>query len=81
MRDVVPFSRAAGSSIGDLEIETDEDSLVLSGTLTIGRDRKGLETARRLKDLLTAAVADLEKEDLPDRVPPARRGGTVPNPF
>lgn len=81
MRDVVPFARAAGSRIDDLEIETDEDSLVLSGTLRIERDRRGLETARRLKSLLEAAITDLEKDDLPDRMPPARRGRTVPNPF
>lgn len=81
MKDIVPFGRAAGSSIRDLEMETDEDSLVISGTLRIERDRRGLEAARRLQAVLAAAVAVLEKDDLPDEAPAVRPGGTVPNPF
>jgi hypothetical protein len=81
MRDVTPFSRASGSRIADLEIETDEDSIVLSGTLRIDRDRRGLEHARRLQAILSAAVADLEVAELPDEVAPPTSGRTVPNPF
>lgn len=81
MTDVTPFARASGGSIADMEVETDEDVLVLSGTIRIERDRRGLDNARRLADLLARAVADLEAADLPDRADPPPTGRTIPNPF
>ncbi len=76
-----PFANAAGTSIADLEIETDEDVLVLSGTLRIERDRESLDRLRRLSAVLTEAIASLEGSDLPDRVQPIAPGPLGPNPF
>lgn len=59
--------------------------VVVSGTLDIAHDKRGLKTALALKAAVDAIVAALQKEahDLPDALddePPAP-GGTIDNPF
>ncbi len=58
--------------------------VVVSGTLEIARDKRGLAAALALKKAVDSIVATLEKQkDLPaklDEEPPAP-GGTVDNPF
>lgn len=78
---IEPFGPASGTHVEDLEIETDEDSLVVSGTLTIRRDRQGLERARMLARVMSDAVRMLEGQDLPDVAPSIAPGRPGPNPF
>lgn len=76
-----PFRTAAGTSIADLEIETDEDVLILSGTLRVERDRESLDRLKRLTAILNEAVMSLENDELPERVAPIGPGPLGPNPF
>ncbi|HWX11728.1 MAG TPA: hypothetical protein VNZ04_06985 [Trinickia sp.] len=58
--------------------------VVISGTLEIARDKRGLKAALALRNALDGIVAALRKQgDLPERLedePPAA-SGTVDNPF
>lgn len=81
MTRLVPFGIAAGTSIDGLDVETDEDSLVLHGSLGITRDKAGLERLRRLSSILDDARAILEASELPDEAASIPEGPIGPNPF
>lgn len=55
MTVLVPFGPAAGTDIGDLYVETDEDQLFLSGTISFQNDPRSLPDLRRLIDILKRA--------------------------
>jgi len=66
--------------VGRLALENRLDRITISGDLDLTADRRGLEQARLLHDLLGQVVASLEAKDLPDQLPaPAVK--TVSNPF
>jgi hypothetical protein len=67
-----------------LTVSNGTTRIVVSGTLEIARDRRGLKAALALKNALDSIVAILEKQrDLPDKLEdaPPRSGGTADNPF
>ena len=78
-----PFADdAAVQTLGGLSVENGTARIALHGSLDLTRDRAGLERARALRDILDAAIAVLEAEDLPEAVaeePEAAQ--TVRNPF
>lgn len=70
-------------TLDGLTVENGTLALSIHGDIEITRDRKGLDRARILADLLSAAVSELEAEaDLPDNVAlDTGDGGSVKNPF
>jgi hypothetical protein len=76
-----PFEdEEASVAIDDLTIENRLDRISIYGSVQITKDKAGLQHARKLKELIDAAVVTLEKENLPDHVvvtPPQK----VKNPF
>jgi hypothetical protein len=70
MSELQPFQNESETlQIGELNIENRIDQLELYGSLTITRDKAGLQQALRLKALLDAAVLYLQNEkDLPEQV-------------
>lgn len=84
MNKLVPFSGPSGTDLGDLHVETDEDSLVLSGSVEIRRDKEGLRRIRTLLQILGDAEASLSGSgDLPEQSPEPQpaSGPKVRNPF
>lgn len=70
------------TTIAGMSVENGTNAIVVSGNLTISRDREGLEAARRLKEFADALLAALQTEPLPDHVESNGEGaGTVDNPF
>jgi hypothetical protein len=58
--------------------------VVLSGTLALTRDKRGLKAALALKQAVDSAVAALQAQtDLPERIKdePDAKPGVVDNPF
>lgn len=77
-----PFSSPSATTIDGLSIETDEDALVLSGSIEIRRDAEGLERLDRILDVLGRAATALRSQDLPQEAPGRRPAGpTIANPF
>jgi hypothetical protein len=66
--------------IGHLMLENRVDRITISGDVDLTADKRGLEAARRLHDLLGQVVASLESKDLPDQLPPPKVE-KVDNPF
>ena len=68
--EMKPFENEAETmQIGEMTIENRTDQLEIYGSLAITRDKVGLELALRLKALLDATVAELQKQnDLPEQV-------------
>lgn len=66
--------------VGNLMLENRIDRITISGDVDLTADRRGLEQARLLQDLLARVVASLETKELPDRLPPPDVK-TVDNPF
>ena len=76
-----PFENEADVvEIGRLALENRLDRITISGDVDLTADRRGLEQARLLHDLLGKVVARLEAKDLPERLPPPDVK-TVANPF
>ncbi len=82
MRTLKPFENETDSmAIDELTIENRVDQLELYGSLSITRDKAGLERALQLKALLDAAIAHLQAApDLPDQMP-FRPTDSIDNPF
>ena len=78
-----PFSDDSASiGIGELTVENGREQVSLHGSLDLTRDQAGLEQARALKALLDQVVKVLEADkDLPAKLPPPEKPGTVRNPF
>ncbi|GAB7523390.1 hypothetical protein [Paraburkholderia sp. 2C] len=58
--------------------------VVLSGTLELTKDRRGLKAALALKQAVDSAVAALQAQtDLPERIKdePGAKPGVIDNPF
>jgi hypothetical protein len=66
--------------VGNLTLENRVDRITISGDVDLTADRRGLEQARLLQDLLARVVASLESRELPDSLPPPDVK-TVGNPF
>ena len=64
----------------DLNIENRIDRVSIFGSLDITLDKEGLNTAKELKALLDATLAELEKSELPERIALVAPE-TVKNPF
>jgi hypothetical protein len=80
----IPYAdEAATMRLDGMTVENRLDRVALYGSLDITRDRAGLESARKLRSLLEAAIAVLEAEGerLPPRVVTGEGNDTVPNPF
>ncbi len=82
MSALKPFENETDSmAIDELTIENRVDQLELYGSLSITRDRIGLERALQLKTVLEAAVAHLQAaKDLPEQLS-FRPTDNVDNPF
>jgi hypothetical protein len=66
--------------IGDLTVENRIDRISLYGSIDITRDKEGLAVARQMKEILDLTLAELDKEELPERIALAPLE-TVDNPF
>jgi hypothetical protein len=76
-----PFRNESESlQIGDLTVENRIDRISIYGSIDIMRDKEGLAIARHLKEILDLTLAELEKEELPERIAVATVE-TVDNPF
>ncbi len=82
MSTLQPFANETDSiAIDELTIENRIDQLELYGSLSITRDKVGLERALQLKALIDATIAQLQSEpDLPEALP-LRPTDSIDNPF
>ena len=77
----VPYANESDVlEIGNLTIENRIDRISLSGDIDLTLDKPGLALAKQLQKLLADVVAQLEKQELPDRLPPPEVT-SVANPF
>ncbi|RYF10596.1 MAG: hypothetical protein EOO77_21205 [Oxalobacteraceae bacterium] len=78
-----PFADdSASTSVGDLSAENGSNSITLTGSLEIRRDKAGMKRAQALKALADAIVEALQAGDLPEHVAKAAGNSeTVANPF
>lgn len=80
-KSFVPYANEADVvEIGNLMIENRLDRITLSGDVDLTLDAVGLAHARRLQEIVNAAVERLEAAPLPDTLP-APEIKTVGNPF
>ena len=78
---IKPFQNETETfQIDQLTVENRLDRVQLYGSIEITRDKKGLESARKLKSLLDEVVQTLSAEELPDEVVVAQKN-TIANPF
>lgn len=77
-----PFANESDElEVGNLTIENRLDRVTLAGDIDLTADRRGLEAARLLHELLGEVVRRLEADPaLPERLP-APAVGKVDNPF
>ncbi|WP_219115777.1 hypothetical protein [Janthinobacterium sp. UMAB-56] len=77
----VPYANESDVlEIGGLSIENRVDRISISGDIDLTRDKPGLALAKQLQKLLADVVAQLEKQALPDQLPPPEVT-SVANPF
>ncbi|SIR04924.1 hypothetical protein SAMN05880566_10819 [Janthinobacterium sp. TND4EL3] len=77
----VPYANESDVlEIGNLTIENRIDRISLSGDIDLTLDKPGLALAKQLQKLLADVVAQLEKRELPDQLPPPEVT-SVANPF
>ena len=82
MTTLQPFANETDSiAIDELTIENRIDQLELYGSLSITRDKAGLQRALQLRALLDAAIAQLQADhELPEQLP-LRPTDSIDNPF
>ncbi|MGK5047144.1 hypothetical protein ACQ4WP_14765 [Janthinobacterium sp. GB4P2] len=77
----VPYANESDVlEIGGLTIENRIDRISISGDIDLTLDKPGLALAKQLQKLLGDVVAQLEKQALPDQLPPPEVT-SVANPF
>ncbi len=77
----VPYANESDVlDIGGLTIENRVDRISISGDIDLTLDKPGLALAKQLQTLLADVVAQLEKQALPDQLPPPEVT-SVANPF
>nr|MBA4768969.1 hypothetical protein [Sphingobium sp.] len=70
------------TTIAGMSVENGTTTIVVTGNLSISRDREGLEAARRLKEFADALLEAFQTGTLPERIESdGGDSGTVANPF
>jgi hypothetical protein len=82
METIDPFANESEAlQLDELTIENRTDRVSLYGSIDITRDKRGLELARTIKNLLDSIVKRLAQEDLPESIPPPQGIDVIKNPF
>jgi len=77
----VPYANESDVlEIGGMTVENRIDRISISGDIDLTLDKPGLALAKQLQKLLGDVVAQLEKQELPDQLPPPEVT-SVANPF
>ena len=77
----VPYANESDVlEIGGMTVENRIDRISISGDIDLTLDKPGLALAKQLQKLLADVVAQLEKQELPDQLPPPEVT-SVANPF
>ncbi|MGK5035577.1 hypothetical protein [Janthinobacterium sp. LB3P118] len=77
----VPYANESDVlEIGGMTVENRIDRISISGDIDLTQDKPGLALAKQLQKLLGDVVAQLEKQELPDQLPPPEVT-SVANPF
>lgn len=82
MVDFIPFAKTAQSTnLGDLVIESDEASVVISGVLEISPTEDGRDRVKRLRSILDAIELSFDKPPMSRETSTPPDIKSVKNPF
>lgn len=77
----VPYQNESDCiQIGELNIENRLDRISIYGSIDLTKDKAGLAVTQELKKIIDAALLELEKADLPEKIT-IEKSEAVDNPF
>ncbi len=76
---IKPFSEPSGMRIGDLDIETDQDRLIIFGNLELAKNLSSVDQIDKLIAILKSAKKSIETDPKSDDTKASVN--TIDNPF